>query len=91
MRTPVRLPQLTAEQLAELDTIYRTSQDKRARTRAQIILLAAEKGLLAPQIAEIVRETDQTVRNCLKQYMASGVDGLYDKPRSGRPPTVTTA
>jgi hypothetical protein len=59
MRTPVRLPQLTAEQLEELDTIYRTTQDKSARTRALITLLAAEKGLLAPQLAAIVRASGE--------------------------------
>jgi transposase len=91
MRIPVRLPALTADQLAELDSVYRTTQDRRVRTRAQIILLAAEKGLIAPQIAEIVRSSDQTVRNCLKRYMAKGIAGLQDAMRSGRPGTMTTA
>jgi hypothetical protein len=47
--------------------LYRTTKDVRLRTRAQIILLAAEQGMSAPTIAHIVRENEQTVRNWLKR------------------------
>ena len=90
MRTPVRIPPLSQDQLNELDSLYRTTKDKRVRARAQVILLAAEQGMLSPQIAEIVRETDQTVRTCMKRYLAHGIAGLEDAPRSGRPKTITT-
>jgi hypothetical protein len=39
----------------------------RFRTRAQIILLAAEQGMRAPTIAPMVRENDQTVRTWLNR------------------------
>ena len=63
----IRLPALTAEALADLDRFYHTTRDARLRTRAQIVLLAAEQRLTAPAIAAIVREDDQTVRNWLKR------------------------
>jgi transposase len=91
MRTPIKLPVLNAEQIAELDRLYRTTINKRVRTRAQVILLAAEQKLLAPQIAAIVRETDETVRNCLKRYLKHGIAGLADAPKSGRPGRITQA
>jgi transposase len=43
----------------------------------------------APQICEIVRRNDQTVRNWLKRFNAEGIAGLYDAPRPGAPVTVT--
>lgn len=63
MRKPLELPIPTTGELKALATLYRTTKDVRLRTRAQIILLAAEQQMTAPAIARIVREDDQTVRN----------------------------
>lgn len=60
----------------------------RLRTRAQMILLSAEKRLKVGEIADIVRESDATVLRWLKRYVAEGVDGLHDAPRPGRERTV---
>lgn len=86
---PLQLPKLTQEALRDLDRLYRTTRDVRLRTRAQIILLAAEKELLAADIAEIVRTDEQTVRRWLKRYQDQGLAGLADEPRSGGPRKVT--
>jgi transposase len=91
MRTPLTLPVPTSEEVEALAHLYRTTRDVRLRTRAQIILLAAEQRLTAPAIAAIVREDDQTVRNWLKRYRAEGIDGLKDRPMPGAPPKVTPA
>ena len=60
---PLKLAPLSPAQLDELDTLYRTTQDVRLRTRAQMILLAAEQKMSAPTVAALVRETEQTVRH----------------------------
>lgn len=73
------------EQLGALRHLYRHTKDVRSRTRTQMILLAAEQGMSAPKIAEIVRENDGTVRAWLKRYEAEGLEGLSDSPRSGGP------
>jgi transposase len=86
---PIQLPPLNAEQLHELNELYRKTRDPRLRTRAQIILLAAEKPLVAQEIGEIVRLSDQAVRKWLKRYRAEGVEGLKDDPRAGTPQKVT--
>jgi transposase len=91
MRPPLELPILTADELAALEHLYRSTRDVRLRTRAQIILLAAEQRLTAPAIAAIVREDDQTVRNWLKRYQAEGIAGLPDRPMPGAPPKITSA
>jgi transposase len=56
-----------------------------------MVLLAGEQGLNAGEIAVIVRQNDQTVRNWLKRYQVEGIHGLEDAPRSGAPSKVTTA
>ena len=63
----------------------------RLRTRAQMILLAAEQGRKVPQIAAIVRESEATVLRWLKRYLAEGLEGLHDAPRPGRPAELTEA
>jgi transposase len=43
----------------------------------------------APQIAEIVRSNEESVRRWLKRYEAEGIEALKDNPRSGTTPLVT--
>jgi transposase len=86
---PIHLPPTTPTQRAELDRLYRTTKVPRLRTRAQMVLLAAEQGLKVPQIARIVRESEATVLRWLKRYRAEGMEGLQDAPRPGRPSPLT--
>jgi len=85
----IQLPVLSSEQVNELNELYRKTRDPRLRTRAQIILLAAEKGLVAQEIGVIVRLSEEAVRKWLKRYMAEGIEGLKDLPRAGTPKKVT--
>jgi transposase len=82
---------MTSIQHEQLDRLYRTTKVPRLRTRAQMILLAAEQGLTVPQIAPIVRESEATVLRWLKRYRAEGIEGLQDAPRPGRPSPMTEA
>jgi predicted transcriptional regulator len=59
---PIRVPTLSPEQLDALEKLYRTTREARLRTRAQMVLLAAERRMTAAQIAEIVRASEETVR-----------------------------
>lgn len=83
---PIRAGRLTPELVAELDRLYHSAKSMRVRTRAQMILLSAEQGLLAHQIASIVRQSEETVRRWIKRYRAEGVAGLEDAPQPGREP-----
>ena len=85
----IRLDDLSADQLRELDVLYHTTHDVRVRTRALMILLAAEQRLVAFEIAAIVRESAETVRRWFRRYQAEGVNGLADAPRPGKPAKVT--
>lgn len=82
---PFQLPAQSEEQLQALDEFYRTTRNVRLRTRAQMILLAAEQHLTAAAIAAIVRESENTVRCWLKRYQAEGIAGLQDAWAGGAP------
>jgi transposase len=82
---------MTPTQREQLDRLYRTTKVPRLRTRAQMILLAAEQGFKVPQIAAIVRESEATVLRWLKRYLAEGLEGLHDAPRPGWPSELTEA
>jgi len=86
---PIEIPALDPEQLADLEDLYRATRDVRLRTRAQMVLLAAERRLTAAEIAEIVRVSEETVRRWLKRYLAEGIEGLRDVPHPGAPRKVT--
>ena len=86
---PIRIPPLDPKQLAELEEFYRTTREARLRTRAQMVLLAAERHLTAAEIAGVVRASEETVRRWLKRYLAEGVEGLRDEPHPGAPRKVT--
>ena len=85
----LKLPPQTTEQIRTLDELYHSTKDVRLRTRAQMILLAAEKGMTAGEIATVVRKDEQTVRRWMKRYIAEGSEGLKDAPRPGAPGRVT--
>lgn len=70
---PLVMSALDSEQLSALEDLYRTTRDVRLRTRAQMVLLAAEQRLTAVEIAAIVRESEETVRRWLKRYRAEGI------------------
>jgi len=88
---PIRVRELHPGEQAELSQLYNKSKEARIRTRTQMILLAVEQNMTAPQIGEIVRKNEQTVRVWIKRFNAEGINGLYDAPRPGTPKMVTAA
>src|SRR5215212_4262735 len=94
---PIRLSALNAAQLEELDRCYRGAAGARVRIRALMVLLAAERGMVAAEIAAVVRQDEETVRRWLVRYQAEGAEGLEglaglaDVVRMGAPPKVTPA
>ena len=83
------MPSLSEEQIGELEQLDRKTEVPRVRSRAQRVLLSAEKGLTAEEIADIVRESSVTVLRWLHRYIAEGMQGLRDAPRSGHSSVVT--
>jgi transposase len=75
---------LTPTQERELRTLSRQAVG-RVALRAQMVLLSG-RGCPVPQIALIHGCGEDVVRTWLHRYQRHGVAGLYDRPKSGRPP-----
>jgi citrate lyase beta subunit len=76
---PIRLDALSADRLRGLDEPHHSTRDVRMRTRAQMVLPAAERGLATAEVAPIARQDEETVRRWFARYLAEGVEGLSEK------------
>jgi len=82
---------LTRAQHDELRAWTRTpGLASRTRDRLEMIRLA-DAGWSVPRIAVHLSCHEQTARKYLKAFLAEGFAALPDRPRPGRPPTVTAA
>ena len=78
---------LDAETRRVLEARVRAAKTpQRAAVRARIVLLAAD-GVPSRQISRQVGMHESNVALWRKRFLADGLDGLNDAPRSGRPPT----
>jgi transposase len=83
----IKLKKLTAEEQTAVDKLSRSrTAPTREVERARIILLAST-GMRVPAIAQELGVTEITVRTWLKRFNDTGLAGLQDRPRSGRPVT----
>ena len=89
MATPLRLrlDQRTREAVAER---YEHTRGAVERTNCQIVLLADE-GRHAPEIAWLVRRGPHQVRKILRRFRSEGLAGLVPGKHTGRPLGVTPA
>ena len=60
------------------------------RDRLEMVRLS-DLGWSVPQIAPYLDKHEQTVRKYIKAFLAAGWDALPDRPRPGRPATLTEA
>ena len=85
---PARYMKLTPVQESGLRRLYRRTDNADVRSRCQMILLSAQ-GHSAAEIAGLTFFDQDTVLFWFDRYEAEGVNGLQDRPRSGRPPKMT--
>jgi transposase len=83
--SPLGLREGDRERLTAL--LRSTTAEAGLARRARIVLLAAD-GLTGEEIAERVGVSLPTIRAWRRRYESSGMDGLADRERSGRPKTV---
>jgi transposase len=86
---PLRARFWSSKEQAAIERLAR-SRTASARTveRARIVLLS-RYGDSVEEIAETLGLCQDTVRRWIHRFDRHGVDGLMDKPRTGRPPTYT--
>ena len=79
---------LTQEQRQLLATTMKDDPSFRARSRAHGLLLSAH-GTTIQDIAKTYQVHRVTVSTWIKHWEQHGAQSLHDKPRSGRPPTLS--
>lgn len=67
-----------------LKRMAKHGRDGRAVNRARMVLYSGG-GRKLSEIAALLDTTPEVVSSWIRRYEAEGVDGLYDRPRSGRP------
>jgi len=79
---------LTQAERAEIDRLARRAADGRLVRRAQTIRLSAQRRK-AGETADLLGVSVPTVHRVIDAFNADGIEGLADRPRSGRPPKAT--
>ena len=87
MRPGRHIRQLNDEERVALRQLYRQTKDADVRSRCQMILLSAD-GHGVGDIARLTLFDENSVLFWFDRYEAQGLDGLDDRPKSGRPPKV---
>jgi transposase len=59
-------------------------------TKRCMALLALDRGQSYAEVAPLVSLSYGTTKKMGKRYRSEGLSLIYDKPRSGRPPVITT-
>ncbi len=89
MPAPIRL-ELDAAARAEVARRFDVTDDAETRTRYQMVLLAAD-GRTAPEIAPLVRRSDDAVQRVLRRCQLGGPDAVPRRRPPGQAPHVPPA
>src|SRR4029453_11321395 len=74
---------------AELERLHRASSTPAGLSRAVRSVLLMAQGLSGVEIAERIGYTVVQISRLRRRFAEDGVAGLHERPRPGRPPTIT--
>jgi transposase len=89
MANHIRPIVVTAADRRELDRLQRAYSTRAGVSRRARAVLLMAQGLSGVEIAERIGYTVIQVSRIRRRFAEGGLAGLYDRPKSGRPPTVT--
>lgn len=72
------------EPIEQLQRLRRLKSHRAIALRLQMVILA-QRGHTAPQIAHSVGMSRRVVQTWVQRYNAKGIDGLWDRARPGQP------
>ena len=76
---------LTEPEIETLQHLHRFHPSRRARMRAHCILLSHQRYRL-DDMAQMYQASRRRISSWIDRWHTRGLVGLYDQPRSGRPP-----
>ncbi|EPM40749.1 helix-turn-helix domain-containing protein [Vibrio natriegens] len=75
------------DSLNNIDFKKLASQQKSIQMKMRLLALADFKyGHLRTQIAKFLKVSRTSVNKCVQTFLEEGLEGLQEKPRTGRPP-----
>jgi transposase len=80
---------LTDDDRAELERLHRASSTPAGLSRRARAVLLMAQGMSGVEIAERVGYTVVQVSRIRRRFAETGVAGVHERPKSGRPPTVS--
>lgn len=89
MANRVRPITLSDADRAELERLQRASSTPAGLSRRARAVLLMAQGVAGVDVAERVGYTVVQVSRIRRRFAEGGVPGLHERPRSGRPPTIT--
>src|SRR5262247_4411522 len=89
MANHVRPITVTASDRAELERLHRASSTPAGLSRRVRAVLLMAQGVSGVEVAERIGYTVVQVSRIRRRYAESGLPGLADRPKAGRPPTIT--
>ncbi len=89
MANHVRPIVVTEADRLELERLQRASSTRAGLSRRARAVLLMAQGRSGVEIAERIGYTVIQVSRIRRRFAEGGLAGLYDRPKSGRPPTVT--
>jgi transposase len=81
---------LSSREIEELEQIFKTSEDRRLRGRAQAVLMV-HRGRSQPEVAVDVGVDERTVRRWLEAWRRGGAEGLRIRWAPGAPARIDGA
>src|SRR5215468_3782304 len=81
------VPPLSDAEITTLQQMHAYHPSRRARMRAHSLLLSHQRYTI-PQIARLYQVDQRRVSAWMERWQAQGFVGLYERPRSGRPPIL---
>ena len=84
-----RVATLTDIEKEELNSLYKYGKTQRVRIRSHIIL-QSDKGKRVRELVDIFGFHYDTICDLITAYNKKGISGLYDLPKSGRPPAMSS-
>ena len=78
---------LTDEDVAQLDEVFRTTEDRRLRDRVQAVLMAS-RGRSSEEIGLDLSVNGSTVRRWLQRWREGGLDALRIQWAPGKPAAI---
>ena len=83
---------MASYRLEDYDFVSLSKHAKKRRVHERLLILAHVKmGKSITQAADALYVGKPVVKRCLKNFFAKGLEGLEDKPRSGRPTRLAAA